>query len=55
MPFEFVSFEISGLRVIKPRVFGDDRGCFLELYKHSDFFKAGIIGVEIMTSPIAPR
>ena len=42
MPFEFVPLEISGLKVIKPRLYGDDRGYFLELYKRSDFSKAGI-------------
>jgi dTDP-4-dehydrorhamnose 3,5-epimerase len=42
MPFEFIPLEIPGLRLIKPRVFGDDRGFFLELYKHSDFSRAGI-------------
>lgn len=42
MPFEFVPLEIPGLTLIKPRVFGDERGIFLELYKYSDFCKSGI-------------
>lgn len=42
MPFEFVPLEIPGLTLIKPRIFGDDRGFFLELYKYSNFSKAGI-------------
>lgn len=42
MPFEFKNFEIPGPLLIKPRVFDDDRGFFLELYKHSDFAGAGI-------------
>jgi dTDP-4-dehydrorhamnose 3,5-epimerase len=42
MPFEFTSFEIPGLVLIKPQVFDDGRGFFLELYKHSDFATAGI-------------
>jgi len=42
MPFEFVPLEIPGLKLVKPQVFGDDRGFFLELYKYSDFSKAGI-------------
>jgi dTDP-4-dehydrorhamnose 3,5-epimerase len=42
MPFEFVPLEIPGLILVKPKVFGDDRGFFLELYKHSDFALAGI-------------
>jgi dTDP-4-dehydrorhamnose 3,5-epimerase len=42
MPFEFIPFEIPGLLLIRPKVFGDDRGFFLETYKHSDFALAGI-------------
>lgn len=42
MPFEFVPLELPGLTLIKPRIFGDNRGLFLEFYKYSDFFKAGI-------------
>jgi dTDP-4-dehydrorhamnose 3,5-epimerase len=42
MPFEFVSLELPGLTLIKPRIFGDDRGIFLELYKYSDFSRAGM-------------
>jgi dTDP-4-dehydrorhamnose 3,5-epimerase len=42
MPFEFTPFEIPGLILIKPQVFDDGRGFFLELYKHSDFATAGI-------------
>lgn len=42
MPFEFNELEIPGLVLIKPRVFGDDRGFFFELYKHSDFQRGGI-------------
>ncbi len=43
MPFEFVPLGLPGLTLIKPQVFGDDRGFFLELYKHSEFFRAGIV------------
>jgi dTDP-4-dehydrorhamnose 3,5-epimerase len=42
MPFEFTLLAIPGLILVKPQVFGDDRGFFLELYKHSDFVRAGI-------------
>jgi dTDP-4-dehydrorhamnose 3,5-epimerase len=42
MPFEFKPLEISGLVLVQPRVFGDDRGFFFELYKHSDFAQGGI-------------
>lgn len=42
MPFEFKRLTIPDVILIQPRVFSDARGFFLELYKHSDFFKAGI-------------
>ncbi len=42
MPFEFVPLDPAGLILIKPKIFGDDRGFFLELYKHSDYSHAGI-------------
>ncbi len=42
MPFEFLNLGLPGLMLIKPRVFDDGRGFFLELYKHSDFVQAGI-------------
>ena len=43
MPFVFKETPISGLVVIEPRVFPDERGFFVETYKHSDFIKAGIV------------
>lgn len=42
MPFKFIEFEIPGLILIEPVVFTDGRGFFLESYKYSDFFEAGI-------------
>lgn len=42
MAFEFVQLEIPGLVLVKPAIFGDGRGFFLELYKHSDFARNGI-------------
>jgi len=42
MPFEFVSLTIPDLKLIKPRIFNDDRGLFLELYRYSDFSRAGL-------------
>jgi dTDP-4-dehydrorhamnose 3,5-epimerase len=42
MPFDFESIAIPGPVLVRPKVFGDDRGFFLELYKHTDFVKAGI-------------
>ena len=42
MPFEFIETELKDVMIVKPRVFGDKRGFFLESYKKNDFFNAGI-------------
>ncbi len=42
MPFEFQTLEIPDIILIKPILFSDERGFFLETYKESDFFNAGI-------------
>jgi dTDP-4-dehydrorhamnose 3,5-epimerase len=42
MPFKFQTLEIPEIILIEPRVFGDDRGFFLEMYKHGDFTENGI-------------
>ncbi len=43
MPFEFQKVsEIEGLNIVKPKVFKDDRGFFMETYKEPDFIRAGI-------------
>ena len=42
MPFEFERQKIKDVILIKPKVFGDNRGFFLESYKKSDFVKNGI-------------
>ena len=42
MPFEFQRMEIEDVILVKPKVFGDNRGFFLESYKKSDFFANGI-------------
>ena len=43
MPFKsFTRLQIPEIVLIEPRVFGDDRGFFLESYKASDFLAAGI-------------
>ena len=44
MPFEFKRLEIPDVILIKPKVFEDERGFFMETYKKSDFEKAGIKG-----------
>ena len=40
--FEFIKNEIEGLVVVKPTVFGDDRGFFMETYHKDEFAAAGI-------------
>ena len=42
MPFEFIETELKDVLIIKPKVFGDKRGFFLESYKKNDFYNAGI-------------
>lgn len=42
MPFEFEKQKIEDVVLIKPKVFGDNRGFFMETYKKSEFFKNGI-------------
>jgi len=42
MPFEFEDLEIPGVFLIKPKIFRDDRGFFLETYKKEDLKKVGI-------------
>ena len=42
MPFEFEQLKIRDVILVKPKVFGDNRGFFLESYKKSDFFANGI-------------
>ncbi len=42
MPFEFERQKIKDVILVKPKVFGDNRGFFLESYKKSDFFANGI-------------
>ena len=36
MIYDFQSTEIEGLYIIEPRVFGDERGYFMESYSHRD-------------------
>ena len=42
MPFDFKQLDIPGLLLVEPAVSRDPRGWFLEMYKRSDFAKAGI-------------
>ena len=42
MPFEFEKLKLDGLVLVKPRIFTDDRGFFIESYKKREFALAGI-------------
>ena len=42
MPFVFEKQRIEDVILIKPKVFGDNRGFFMESYKKSEFFANGI-------------
>ncbi|MBQ5538465.1 MAG: dTDP-4-dehydrorhamnose 3,5-epimerase, partial [Treponema sp.] len=42
MAFEFIKTDIEGLYEVLPKVFGDQRGFFLESYSKRDFEKAGL-------------
>jgi dTDP-4-dehydrorhamnose 3,5-epimerase len=44
MPFTFKGLEIPEVVLIEPKVFGDERGFFMETYKMPDFVTAGIKG-----------
>lgn len=43
MPFEFEHCNIEGLVVVTPKVFGDNRGFFLETYSKKAFAEGGIV------------
>lgn len=40
--FKLIETGIQGLCIIEPKVFGDDRGYFMETYNHNDFREAGL-------------
>lgn len=42
MPFEFERQKIEDVILVKPKVFGDNRGFFMETYKKTDFTNNGI-------------
>ena len=42
MPFEFERLKPEGLVLVKPRVFPDERGFFIETYRRRDFAAAGV-------------
>lgn len=40
--FNFINTPIKGLVIVEPRVFGDNRGHFMETYNYEDFKAAGL-------------
>lgn len=42
MPFRFRRLEIPEIILVEPKIFGDDRGFFMETYKRSEFAANGI-------------
>lgn len=40
--FTFINTEIEGLFLIEPKIFGDERGYFMETYQYEDFKEAGL-------------
>lgn len=42
MPFEFEKQKIEDVILVKPKIFGDNRGFFMESYKKSEFAQNGI-------------
>lgn len=40
--FNFIKTKIKDLYIIEPKVFGDERGYFMEIYNKNDFEKAGL-------------
>lgn len=42
MPFEFEKQKIEDVILVKPKIYGDNRGFFMESYKKSDFYNNGI-------------
>ncbi|MEO5364169.1 MAG: dTDP-4-dehydrorhamnose 3,5-epimerase [Magnetococcus sp. DMHC-8] len=42
MSFQFIPTRLAEVMVIKPRIFGDNRGCFLESWQRDKFAAGGI-------------
>jgi len=42
MPFLFKNLAVPDIILIEPKKFSDDRGFFMETYKHSDFARNGV-------------
>lgn len=40
--FKFIKTDIDGVVIVEPKVFGDDRGYFMETYVERDFIEGGV-------------
>lgn len=45
MPFTVTKTALPDVLLVTPKVFGDERGFFMETYKASDFLNAGLPGI----------
>lgn len=45
MPFTVKETNLPGVLLVTPKMFGDERGFFMETYKASDFLNAGLPGI----------
>jgi dTDP-4-dehydrorhamnose 3,5-epimerase len=52
MPFEFQHLPIPGLVLVRPRVFADARGSFMESWRRDEFERAGI-GADFVQDNVA--
>ena len=41
--FNFIKTKIEGVYIVEPKVFGDERGYFMETYNKRDFDEAGLV------------
>jgi dTDP-4-dehydrorhamnose 3,5-epimerase len=42
MPFEIIETKLDGPKLLQPKVFGDERGFFVETYRRSDMMALGL-------------
>ena len=42
---KIIQSDIDGLKIIRPDIFGDDRGFFTELYRENTYLEAGVVNL----------
>ena len=50
MPFQFSETSLLGVVLIEPKLFSDERGCFMETYKQSEFSAHGIADLFVQSN-----